>query len=169
MPPDRHLAVDPCRLPGRPHVGFLKPERPLKPWSAPPDSVLLTRDAMPQARIVRPVDKRPASHRSRPLPSFIPPLVPPCACHRTVARGGPERREKRAYRASPGKALFRPSETLTLRLATDRPRSRSFENMISDAGVARQGWLAPAGARGQAAIACISGLTPKILIIRFIL
>jgi hypothetical protein len=65
MAPDRHLAVDPCRLPGRPHVGFLKPERPLKPWSAPPDSVLLTRDAMPQARIVRPVDKRPASH---PLP-----------------------------------------------------------------------------------------------------
>jgi hypothetical protein len=40
--------------------------------------------------------------------------------------------------------------------------------MISDAGVARQR-LAPAGARGQAAIACISGLTPKILIIRFIL
>ena len=46
---------------------------------------------------------------------------------------------------------------------------RSCENMISDAGVARQGWLAPAGARGQAAIACISGLTPKILIMRFIL
>ena len=41
--------------------------------------------------------------------------------------------------------------------------------MISDADVARQRWLAPAGARGQAAIACISGLTPKILIIRFIL
>jgi len=29
--------------------------------------------------------------------------------------------------------------------------------MISDAGVARQRWLAPAGARGQAAIACIGG------------
>jgi hypothetical protein len=41
--------------------------------------------------------------------------------------------------------------------------------MISDAGIAQQRWLAPAGGRGQAAIACISGLTPKILIIRFIL
>jgi hypothetical protein len=41
--------------------------------------------------------------------------------------------------------------------------------MISDAGVALQRWLAPAGAPGQVAIACISGLTPKILIIRFIL
>ena len=41
--------------------------------------------------------------------------------------------------------------------------------MISNADVARQRWLALAGARGQAAIACISGLTPKILIIRFIL
>ena len=30
--------------------------------------------------------------------------------------------------------------------------SRSCENMISDAGVARQRWLAPASARGQAAI-----------------
>jgi hypothetical protein len=49
----------------------------------------------------------------------------------------------------------------------DRPRP--CENMISDAGVARQRWLAPAGARGQAAIVWISGLTPKILIIRFIL
>jgi hypothetical protein len=48
-------------------------------------------------------------------------------------------------------------------------RLRSCENMISDAGVARQRWLAFAGARGQAAIACISGLTPKMLIIRFIL
>ena len=48
-------------------------------------------------------------------------------------------------------------------------RPRPCENMISDAGVGRQRWLAPAGARGQAAIACISGLTPKILIIRFIL
>ena len=48
-------------------------------------------------------------------------------------------------------------------------RPRSCENMISDAGVARQRWLAPAGAPGQAAIACISALTPKILIIRFIL
>jgi hypothetical protein len=37
--------------------------------------------------------------------------------------------------------------------------------MIFDAGIAQQRWLAPAGARGQAA----SGLTPKILIIRFIL
>jgi hypothetical protein len=42
--------------------------------------------------------------------------------------------------------------------ASNRPRS--CENMISDAGVARQRWLAPASARGQAAIACISGLTP---------
>ena len=41
--------------------------------------------------------------------------------------------------------------------------------MISDAGVARQRWLAPAGARGQTGIACISGLTPKILIILYIL
>jgi hypothetical protein len=41
--------------------------------------------------------------------------------------------------------------------------------MISDTGIVQQRWLAPAGARGQAAIACISGLTPKILIIRFIL
>ena len=41
--------------------------------------------------------------------------------------------------------------------------------MISDAGIVQQPWLAPAGAHGQAAIACISGLTPKILIIRFIL
>jgi hypothetical protein len=41
--------------------------------------------------------------------------------------------------------------------------------MIFDAGIAQQRWLAPAGARGQAAIACISGLTPRILIIRFIL
>ena len=48
-------------------------------------------------------------------------------------------------------------------------RPRSCENMISDAGIAQQRWLAPAGARGQAAIACISGLTPKILISRFIL
>jgi hypothetical protein len=32
--------------------------------------------------------------------------------------------------------------------------------MISDARVARQRWLAPASARGQVAIACISGLTP---------
>ena len=39
--------------------------------------------------------------------------------------------------------------------ASNRPRS--CENMISDAGVARQRWLAPASARGQAAIACISG------------
>jgi hypothetical protein len=46
---------------------------------------------------------------------------------------------------------------------------RPCENMISDAGIAQQRWLAPAGARGQAAIACISGLAPKILIIRFIL
>jgi hypothetical protein len=42
--------------------------------------------------------------------------------------------------------------------ASNRPRS--CENMISDARVARQRWLAPASARGQAAIACISGLTP---------
>jgi hypothetical protein len=42
--------------------------------------------------------------------------------------------------------------------ASNRPRS--CENMISDAAVARQRWLAPASARGQAAIACISGLTP---------
>ena len=48
-------------------------------------------------------------------------------------------------------------------------RPRSCENMISAAGVARQLWLAPAGARGQVAIACISGLSPKRLIIRFIL
>jgi hypothetical protein len=48
-------------------------------------------------------------------------------------------------------------------------RPRSCKNVISDAGVARQRWLAPAGAGGHAAIACISGLTPKILIIRFIL
>ena len=36
-------------------------------------------------------------------------------------------------------------------------------------GVARQLELTPAGACGQAAIACISGLTPKRLIIRLIL
>ena len=40
--------------------------------------------------------------------------------------------------------------------------------MTSYAGVARGGG-SRRQARGQAAIACISGLTPKILIIRFIL
>ena len=35
--------------------------------------------------------------------------------------------------------------------------------MISDAGIAQQRWLAPARARGQATIACISGLTPRVV------
>ena len=64
---------------------------------------------------------------------------------------------------------IRPKAKFLARRALAHCRPRSCENMISDAGVARQRWLAPAGARGQAAIACISGLTPKILIIRFIL
>ena len=40
------------------------------------------------------------------------------------------------------------------------PRPRPCENMISDAGIVQQRWFALAGGRGQAAIACISGLTP---------
>jgi hypothetical protein len=40
---------------------------------------------------------------------------------------------------------------------------------MAAAGLREQRWRAPTGDRGQAAMALINGLTPKMLIIRFIL
>ena len=86
-----------------------------------------------------------------------------CAC--TLCKSWIGTSPKQSHRPGVGQLVRSDKEDFP-GVGNSSSRPRSCENMISDAGVARQRWLAPAGAPGQAAIACISGLRPKILIIR---
>ena len=62
------------------------------------------------------------------------------------------------FPAGAGTALLRKIAATPDDAANGSSRLRPCENMISDAGIGQQRWLAPAGARGQAAIACIFSL-----------